>query len=90
MLRKHDASRSHKINDIRHRTGNPMTHCPTCGHGANNAYRRWSADMRTVLEGCVDAFHTGANQGGGTSNAWHVRESACALRRAELLHLESL
>ncbi len=73
---------SAKILSIRTNAGNPGVSCPTCGRNASGPYRRWDQATGRVVEGCVDAFHTGKLY--GESEAWHSRKVAVAIRRETL------
>ncbi len=69
---------------LRHAAGvNPHT-CPTCGH-ARSAPRRRVRDG-DIVEGCVDASHTGWVR--GPDLAWHDRAPARAIRAREAARLE--
>lgn len=57
------------------------TSCPTCGRAPGLPYRRYDAAGR-VLEGCVDAAHTGHLV--GESARWQGRKAAEDIRRATL------
>jgi len=74
---------SQKIMKIRLAAGGSATTCPTCTRPAENPYRRWDASGR-IIEGCVDAIHTGKLVPISSSNGWHMRKKAIAIRRSEL------
>ena len=77
MTRQSDASISAKIQTIRIAHGNPGTECPTCGNALNAPYRRWAG---VVIEGCIDACHTGRLPEGTETANWHYRMEARAMR----------
>jgi hypothetical protein len=72
---------SSKILDIRLAAGGSSEVCPTCGRNASNPYRRCVEDK--IIEGCVDAVHTGRLTPISGSNSWHMRNEAIAIRRAD-------
>ena len=67
--------------------------CPTCGRPADDPARRlgsldlWPASDGEIVEGCVDAHHTGALPAGSATAAWHDRPEAQQLRARELASL---
>ncbi len=81
-----DERTSAKITAIRTKAGNPGVKCPICTREAAAPARRRDANGR-IVEGCVDAFHTGALY--GESRAWHDRPGAVKLRAAELAWLKT-
>jgi hypothetical protein len=65
--------------------GHAAANCCTCGHAAANPYRRIAEGK--IVEGCIDATHTGHLQPTSSTLAWHDRKQAVAMRRAELARL---
>jgi hypothetical protein len=64
--------------------------CPTCGRHVGAPYRRVEGILGQggrIIEGCVDAAHSGALVPGGYNAQWHDREGARQIRRAELERL---
>ena len=53
--------------------------CNTCTHSASSPYRV-TDDAGRVIQGCIDAFHTGHLVPGSESERWHNRKEAMALR----------
>lgn len=85
---------SEKINSIRAAAlfslgAEPHAKCPTCTRPAAMPYRLNDFHGK-ITGGCVDAFHTEHLVGISSSNRWHNRPEAKALRRAELAHLNSV
>lgn len=80
---------SAKIVAIRTANGGAADRCPTCAKPAANPYRRQDADGR-IIEGCIDATHTGHLVSPSSTQAWHTRPWAIARRREELASLKAL
>jgi len=65
------------------------TTCNTCCRPSNAPYRRH--DIRgNVVEGCVDAVHTGQLIPLTESYRWHNRPEAKAIRATNAKHLKNL
>jgi len=75
-----DAANSAEILRIRAEHGGHSVTCPICVKPADAPYRRLVGGV--IVEGCVDAMHTGRIS--GESAAWHVRPSARAMRKDRL------
>lgn len=78
---------SQRIMKIRLAAGGSADVCCTCGRGAGAPYRRHDASGH-VIEGCVDAIHTGMLVTTTESNRWQNRPEADQIRRATLNSLE--
>jgi hypothetical protein len=76
-----DAINSALIRNSRIAHGNPGTHCPLCGRTESDPYRRTIGGV--IIEGCIDAFHTGALPIGSDTYAWHTRPWARVQRLIE-------
>jgi hypothetical protein len=83
-LKQLDDERCHKISVFRRAArGVSMVDllnspCPTCGRARAEAYLRVDQDGN-VLEGCVDAHHSGATKPGAPTR-WYMRPEARQLR----------
>ena len=70
-------------NDARREAGHPIEdRCPTCGRPAAAPARRLVDGE--IVEGCVDAHHTGALPAGSATAAWHDQPFAQRLRARAL------
>lgn len=58
-----------------------MSTCPSCSKSASSPWRVYSENGK-VLQGCVDAFHTGHIVTPSESNYWHNRPEAKKIRAA--------
>jgi len=74
---------SQKILAIRAKAGNPNTVCPVCGQKPSAPFRAYSNEGK-IINGCVDAIHTGHLVDISGSNHWHTRAAAVDIRRMEL------
>lgn len=81
MARKNDPSA--KTRKIRAAHGNDCAKCPICCRPAYSPYRRLDTQGK-IIEGCVDASHTGKHVPISESERWHWRPEAIEIRRAEL------
>jgi hypothetical protein len=59
---------------------NPGDSCRTCGHRADAPYRSYVAGI--IVAGCVDVFHSGHLVEPSSSNDWHNRPEAHAIRQS--------
>lgn len=80
---------SDKINKIRRSAGWDGSTCPTCTRSCSNPYRRHDAHGK-VIEGCVDACHTGRLVSPSESNRWQNSKAAESIRRRELESLTGM
>lgn len=67
-----------KILNLRILNGGSVDRCPTCGHSPENPYRR--VINGKIIEGCVDATHTGRLPVPSASSDWHMRPEAIEVR----------
>ncbi len=74
---------------IRTAAGGGGATCPTCCRPVGNPYRHHDATGR-ITEGCIDASHTGQLVHISSSNHWHTRPEAEALRKNTLAFLNNL
>lgn len=87
MSATRDQNVSAMIVAIRESAGNPGITCPICVRIASAPYRRRNAAGR-IVEGCVDAFHTGRLVTQADS-AWHDRPDAREMRVTTLKSLQA-
>ena len=73
-----------RINALRRAAGNPLTHCPTCGHVVSAPYSRLVNGVR--VEGCIDAAHVDHLPNG--YRTWFYRPAVAELRTRTLRSLE--
>lgn len=85
---KTDAKNSANIMIIRRGAGGGHTHCPTCGQTRAAPYRRL-VDGK-IVEGCIDASHTGHLVPISASSEWHDRPVARMMRAGTLADLKAL
>lgn len=71
------------IMTIRLRAGGDPYRCCTCGHPRSAPYR--SRHKGRIVEGCIDASHSGWVR--GEDQAWHERPQAVAHREETARHL---
>lgn len=83
-----DATTSAKLVAFRAKYGGDAESCPTCTRAPTRPFRR-IVDGK-IVEGCVDACHTGQFTGLSSSNAWHTRPEARILRKETFDHLKTL
>jgi len=57
-----------------------MNKCPTCCREAHSPHRRHDTSGK-IVEGCVDAFHTGHLVPLSGSAMWHNRPAAKQIRK---------
>lgn len=76
-------SQSAKILSIRLVAGNDCAICPVCCNKPGNPFRAFDKSGR-VINGCVDATHTGHLVPISESQRWHMRPAAIDIRRMQL------